>query len=121
MDNAYRSLRRAHYVLKLASHRLGGHRHAAEQEVDAALAQTKLAIEADHGKVPVISETGTPQVKQSEIHHHPYVRDAIRQCQDALNELNAAAEVPGGHRAKAIQHVNAALAQLQQAETEPVM
>jgi hypothetical protein len=120
MENAYRSLKRAHYILIHASHHLGGHRLAAQKQVVAALDQVKLAISADHGTVPEISESETPMVKTSELKHHPYVRDAIRQCQDALKDLNAAAQDPAGHRAKAVEHVNAALAELQQAENEPV-
>ena len=120
LENAYRALKRAHFILIHASHHLGGHRIAAQKHVIAALDQVKLAIAANHGTVPAISESETPKVRTAEIHHHPYVRDAIRQCQDALNELNAAAHNAGGHRAKAIEHVNAALGELQQAENEPV-
>jgi len=120
LGSAYRSLERAHYILTKASHHLGGHRIAAQKEVNAAIEQVKLAIAANHGTVPTVSESEMPNIRASEYHRNPYVRDAIRQCQDALKELNAAAQDPAGHRAKAIEHVNAALAQLQQAENEPV-
>jgi hypothetical protein len=103
-----------------ASHHLGGHRIAAQKHVVAALDEVKLAITASHGTVPAVSESEMPNIRASEVHRHPYVRDAVRQCQDALNDLNAAAHNTGGHRAKAIEHINAALAELQQAESEPV-
>ncbi len=48
------------------------------------------------------------------------MHDALRQCREAKTELKAARQEFGGHRTKAIQHVDAAIADLEQAVNYPV-
>jgi hypothetical protein len=117
--NAYRMLRRADYVLRIGDKELGGHRRAARQQVEMALQQLQLAITVDHGTLPPVGESGTPQAPPAELHHHAWMQDALRQCQDAKTELGAASQDLKGHRVKAIQHVDAAIVQLQQAVNYP--
>jgi hypothetical protein len=50
---------------------------------------------------------------------HPYLHDALRHCREAKAQLTSTKQDFGGHRATAIQHVDAAIAELQQAVTEP--
>jgi hypothetical protein len=118
--NAYRMLKRAHYVLRVGNEELGGHRRAARQQVEMAIEQLQLAIAVDHGTLPPMTESGTPQAAPAEIHHHAWMHDALQQCQNAKAELDAAPQDFGGHRVKAIQHVDAAIAELQQAVNYPV-
>lgn len=112
--NAYRMLSRAHYVLRVGSHAGEARRQAALQQVAAAIEQLKLAVAASHGSLPALPESGTPSAAPAEIHHHAWMHDALRQCQDAKTELQAARNDSGGHRTKAIQHADAAIALLQQ-------
>jgi hypothetical protein len=46
---------------------------------------------------------------------HPHIRAAIRELKEARHELETAAHDFGGHRKEAIEAVDAALKQLQQA------
>lgn len=117
INNAYRKLRRAHYVLEHSCHRLGGHRKAALDQVQMAINQVKLAAQAKHHALPAVSESGNLRVKQGQA--HPYIHDALRECRGAKNELVAAKHDFGGHRAKALNHVNAAISALESAKGEP--
>ena len=53
-------------------------------------------------------------------HHHPRIEAAIRHLEEAKHELEAAPAEFHGHRVKAIEHVNRALAECNRAlETGP--
>jgi hypothetical protein len=116
--NAYRMLNRAHYVLTVVSTPHGVHRQAARQQVGLAIEQLKLGVAAVHQTLPQLQEAGTPYTAPSEVHHHAWVQDALKQCQNAKAELQAAQSDLGGHRANAIQHIDSAIAQLQHAIDE---
>src|SRR5579863_628560 len=58
LDEAYRLLRRSHYVLNHACRRLGGHRGEAIKQIELASSEVQAAISVDHGTVPAISESG---------------------------------------------------------------
>jgi len=60
--NAYRLLRRAHYVLQRSCRKLGGDRARALSQVDSALDELKLAIAVDQGTLPAIAESGAINV-----------------------------------------------------------
>jgi len=115
--NAYRLLRRAHYVLQHACRELSGDRARALSQVDSAINELKLAIAVDHGTLPAIAESGAINATPGQL--HPYVHDALRQCREAKIELEAAAQDFGGHRGNAIQHVDAAISELEQAVKLP--
>ena len=55
--NAYRMLRRAHYVLQRSCRNLSGERANALSQIDAALNELKLAIAVDHGTLPLMTES----------------------------------------------------------------
>lgn len=58
----------------------------------------------------------TPQVlKGSKGEQHPHIRAAIRELREARRELETAAHDFGGHRKEAIEAVDNAIRQLQQA------
>ena len=78
--NAYRMLRRAHYVLQRSCRNLSGERANALSEIDAALNELKLAIAVDHGTLPLMTESGGIGVKRGQV--HPYIHDALRQSLD---------------------------------------
>ena len=70
----------------------------------------------EHGTLPAVSESGDISAKSGQV--HPYVHDALRQCEEAKTQLSAA-QVSGGHRDKAIQYIDAAIVHLQAAIQEP--
>jgi hypothetical protein len=113
ISNAYRLLSRAHYVLRVGSNPTQPHRLAALQDVAGAIEQLRLAVAMNNNTLPPMEESGTPKAPAAEIHHHAWMHDALTQCQEALTEIQAAPPDSGAHRAKAIQQVNAAIAQLQ--------
>lgn len=113
---AHQKLMRAQYVLQHSCRHLGGHRSAALKQVGLALNQLQLAARTVHASLPAVSESGSIK-KGSEI--HPYIHDALRQCHEAKRELSTAKHHFGGHRTKAINHIDAAIAELQNAAREP--
>lgn len=115
--NAYHKLRRAHYVLEHSCRHLGGHRKAALQQVQMAINELKAAAQTKHHTLPAVSESGNLKMKKGQV--HPYIHDALRECKEAKSELAAAKHNFGGHRAKALNHVNAAISQLELAKSEP--
>ena len=115
-DEAYRLLRRAHYVLNHACKTLGGNRQSANQQVEAALSEVQAGITAEHGTVPTVSESSDINMTPGQI--HPFIHDTMRQCNEAKSQLQSAGAA-GGHRDNAIQHINAALPYLQAAIQEP--
>ena len=117
INNAYHKLRRAHYVLEHSCRHLGGHRATALKDVQAAVNELKLAAETKHGALPAVAESGSLRIKKGQV--HPYIHDALRECKEAKSELTAAKHDFGGHRAKALNHVNAAISQLELAKSEP--
>jgi hypothetical protein len=114
---AYRLLKRAHYVLQHACRNLSGDRAGALSQVDSAINELQLAIAVDHGTAPAVAESEAINITPGQL--HPYVHDALRQCREAKTELAAAAQDFGGHRTNAVQHVDAAIAQLEQAVKLP--
>lgn len=115
--NAYHKLRRAHYVISHGCQHLGGHREAALHQVEAANAELKLAMASVHGTLPTIPEGGSIHVTPGQV--HPFMVDALRECREAKAALASGAHDFGGHRAKAIQHIDVAIAELQEAIKEP--
>jgi hypothetical protein len=117
INNAYRKLSRAQYVLEHACRTLGGHRAAALKDVQAAINELHLAAQAAHTSLPAVAESGSIKALPGQI--HPYVHDALRQCREAKSELASAKHHFGGHRVKAINHIDSAIVQLQEAVKEP--
>jgi hypothetical protein len=117
INNAYRKLRRAHYVLEHSCRRLGGHRKAALNQVDMALNELRLAAGTAHTSLPAVGESGSIRSVPGQV--HPHIHDALGQCREAKSELAAAKHHFGGHRVKAMNHIDSAIAQLQQALKEP--
>ncbi|HTQ25390.1 MAG TPA: hypothetical protein VMI09_11890 [Candidatus Binataceae bacterium] len=116
LDEAYRKLRRAHYVLGQACKNLGGNRAKANQQIEQALSEVQAGITAEHGSVPTVSESSDIKVTPGQL--HPYVHDALRECKEAKTQLQAA-QAAGGHRDRAIQYIDAAEPYLQAATLEP--
>jgi flagellar biosynthesis component FlhA len=116
LDEAYRKLRRAHYLLNNACKNLGGNREKANQQIEQALNEVQAGITAEHGSVPAVSESSDIQITPGQI--HPYIHDALQKCREAKTQLQAA-QAAGGHRDNAIQYINAAEPFLQAAIQEP--
>ncbi len=116
--NAYRLLRRARYALEQGCRQPGGHRAAALRHIELAIDELKLAIVTGYGTLPAIHESRATNATPGQI--HPYIHDALRQCGEAKVELETAAYEFGGHRVKAIRHVEVVIAQLERAVNYPV-
>lgn len=117
LDNAYQKLRRAHYVLAHGCRHLGGHRMAAMNHVHLAIGEIEAAVRASGGSLPAVSQSTSIKMAHGQV--HPYLHDALRQCREAKAELAVAKDNKGHHRLRAMQQVDAAIVQLQQALTEP--
>ena len=115
-DEAYRLLRRSHYVLNHSCHKLGGHRAEAIKQIELALGEVQAGITLNHGTMPTVEESGDIHATQGQV--HPYIHDALRQCKEAKAQLQSA-QASGGHRDKAIQYIDAAIVHLQAAVQEP--
>ena len=116
LDEAYRKLRRAHYLLNNACKTLGGNRMKANQQIEQALSEVQAGIAAEHGSVPTVSESSDIKITPGQI--HPYIHDALQKCREAKTQLQAA-QAAGGHRDNALQYINAAEPFLQAAIQEP--
>lgn len=114
---AYSSLRRAHYVLEHSCRRLGGYRDKALAEVTAAISELQAAAATQQATLPQAAESGAMSAPAGQL--HPYIHDALRRCREAKTQLASTTQNFGGHRATAAQHVDNAIADLQQALTEP--
>lgn len=117
ISKAYEVLMRTHYVLQHSCHRLGGHRERALGQVDAAINELRAAAAVSHSTLPPIPESGGLNVPAGSL--HPYIQDALNQCHRAKQILATGAKDFGGHRVKAMQHLDAAIAQLQLANQQP--
>ena len=114
---AYHLLRRSRFLVNHACRNLGGHRAQADQQIESALNEVQAAIAMTHGALPAVSESAEIGITPGQ--HHPYIHDALQRCNEARAQLAAASQDFGGHRTKAIQHIDAAIAQLQAAAQEP--
>jgi hypothetical protein len=69
--------------------------------------------------MPAVAQDKDDKMKMGEKHEnmekHPEIQAAIRHLQQAKNNLEHANHDFGGHRVKAIEHVNQALEELNQA------
>jgi hypothetical protein len=117
INDAYRRLMRAQYLVQHSCHQLGGHREAALKHVEAALNQLKLAAQTVHASLPAASGSGP--ITNISGSMHPRIQEAINQCREAKRHLASAAHDFGGHRTKAVQDIDGALAELRLAMSEP--
>jgi hypothetical protein len=106
-------------TLEMADHDYGGHRAAAVRDISAAAHQLKLALEHVHkNKKP---GTGKPGTGKGNPNREPQVL-SDKQLADAIPTLNATIALLqkadhdyGGHRAKAVTDLQAAIKQLEKA------
>jgi hypothetical protein len=133
-----RLLHRARQVLNRGAHDFGGHRAAAVEQIDQALNNLQLALRVRHNgkelgrKGPEFHRGGTRLASaegygrprfdrddqgmgRSGQEHHPDIRTGLRLCKRARDVLQHAAHDFDGHRAAAVQNVDQAIAQLQEA------
>lgn len=64
---------------------------------------------------PANGPTPTPQGERKGGEQHPHIRGALRELREARHELETAAHDFGGHRKEAIEAIDNAIKQLQEA------
>lgn len=99
MQAARADLQAARAQLRNATTDKGGHRARALEHVDAALAEVAAGIRFDRRH----DEEGAPSPEQ------PRMQAALDKLQSARSNLEAATDDKGGHRVKALDHVNKAI------------
>ncbi|MFL6335199.1 MAG: hypothetical protein ACJ754_17950 [Pyrinomonadaceae bacterium] len=99
MQAARADLQAARAQLHNATADKGGHRKRAVEQIDAALAEVAAGIRFDRNH----DEEGTPLPEQ------PHMQAALDKLQSARSNLEAATDDKGGHRVKALDHVNQAI------------
>lgn len=99
MQAARSDLQAARAQLRNATNDKGGHRNRALEHVDAALSEVAAGIRFDRRH----DEEGTPLPDQ------PRMQAALDKLQSARSNLEAATDDKGGHRVKALDHVNQAI------------
>lgn len=104
MQAARADLQAARAQLRNATTDKGGHRKRALEHVDAALSEVAAGIRFDRRH----DEEGTPLPDQ------PHMQAALDKLQEARSNLEAATDDKGGHRVKALEHVNKAIDEVKQ-------
>ena len=99
MQAARADLQAARAQLRNATADKGGHRNRALEHVEAALSQVAAGIRFDRHH----DEEATPLPDQ------PHMQAALDKLQGARSNLEAATDDKGGHRVKALEHVNKAI------------
>jgi hypothetical protein len=102
MQAARADLQGARAQLRSATADKGGHRAKALEHVDAALAQVNAGIRFDRRHD---DEAFLPD--------QPHMEAALDKLRSARSNLEAATEDKGGHRVKALEHVNKAIDEVQ--------
>ena len=98
MQAARADLQAARAQLRNASTDKGGYRNRAIEHVDAALAEVAAGIRFDRR-----------HDDESALPDQPHMQAALDKLQDARSNLEAASDDKGGHRVKALDHVNKAI------------
>jgi uncharacterized protein YPO0396 len=98
MQAARADLQAARGQLHNATNDKGGHRARALEHVDAALAEVNAGIRFDRRH----DEEGA-------LPDQPHMQAALDKLQGARSNLEAASDDKGGHRVKALEHVNKAI------------
>jgi len=101
MQAARADLQAARAQLRRATADKGGHRAKALEHVEAAIAQVNAGIRFDRRHE---EESFSPD--------QPHMQRALDKLQSARSNLEAASEDKGGHRVKALEHVNKAIEQV---------
>jgi type II secretory pathway pseudopilin PulG len=98
MQAARADLQAARAQLRNATSDKGGHRARALEHVDAALAEVNAGIRFDRR-----------HDDESFLPDQPHMQEALDKLQAARSNLEAATDDKGGHRVKALDHVNKAI------------
>jgi len=99
MQAARADLQAARAQLRNATTDKGGHRNRALEHIDAALSEVAAGVRFDRRH----DEEGAPLPDQ------PRMQAALDKLQSARSNLEAASDDKGGHRVKALEHVNKAI------------
>lgn len=119
MDPALSLLKQAQSELQKGASEFGGHREAALQHVDAAVADVQTAIDTflkEHPSPGVRNAVPLEPVPAKPGDPFPHMDNALRLLQKAETHLNAAWHQYKGKREAALNHVKAAVAEIQKGE-----
>jgi hypothetical protein len=113
-------LRSAKLTLEKADHDYGGHRAAAVRDIKAATRQLRLALEHGHkrGTAPAGRGTGSvqsqgPRQREPQVLSDQQLAQAIPVLKQTISFLQNANHDYGGHRARAVHDLRAAVRQLE--------
>ena len=104
MQAARADLHAARAQLRNATSDKGGHRKRALENVEAALSQVAAGIRFDRRHEEEGAFAPAPD--------QPHMQAALDKLQSARSNLEAATDDKGGHRVKALEHVNKAIDQV---------
>ncbi|MFL6254844.1 MAG: hypothetical protein ACJ74T_07460 [Pyrinomonadaceae bacterium] len=102
MQAARADLQAARAQLRNATSDKGGHRGRAIEHIDAALSEVNAGIRFDRH-----------HDDESALPDQPHMQAALDKLQSARSNLEAATDDKGGHRVKALEHVNKAIDEVQ--------
>ncbi|HEY6120266.1 MAG TPA: hypothetical protein VIV66_09925 [Pyrinomonadaceae bacterium] len=109
MQAALDDLRKSKAELQVAEHNKGGHRAKALGLVNSAISEVNKGIAfARHYQHPQTDSNATSR-SLTTFPDQPHMRAALALLEDAKRNLDSAVADKGGHRAKAIELVNAAI------------
>lgn len=118
MDPALSLLKQAQSELQKGAGDFGGHRETALQHVNGALAAVQTAIDTYMKQHPMAVRNTVPlePVPAKPGDPYPHMDNALRLLQKAQTHLNEAERLYHGEREEALNHVNAAIAEIQKGE-----
>jgi L-lactate utilization protein LutB len=113
IHHALHELREARTELREAKHDFGGHRKAALEALDVAIDQLDKAMDAVGDSHKGYTPPGGDVYKAYK--HHPHIHHAINELKEARSELKGAAHDFKGYRVKALEAIDVAITQLEEA------
>jgi hypothetical protein len=120
LRQAIQVLRSAKTTLEMADHDYGGHRAAAVRDIKAAIHQLRLALANGHKKTtaPVGKNPGPvqgkgPRQREPQAVSDQQLADSIPVLRQTISVLQNANHDYGGHRARAVRDLQAAVRQLE--------
>jgi hypothetical protein len=119
IHKALQELRAARATLQKAAHDYGGHRVTAIGDIDQAITQLDLALQADPGArrkhIPTPPAAKALPGGSGSAEKHPHIHKALRELHAARRNLHEAAHDYQGHRVAAIKDIDHAINQLHDA------
>lgn len=110
LHRAIFEMREAERELAAAPHNFNGHRERAVQDLRAAYGELEAALRLVNE--PYVSYTPAPNA-YGRYRNHPHLRHSLEEMRAAKESLEKAPRIFGGHKAKAIRDIDAAIIQVE--------